>query len=198
MSTMTGYTAGIFDGRIQTFEQFALVCARAFGWLSSMREESLSAPLPERIEPDQYYASEAAESRAKFEAMKARSPKAWGNAYAAAKKSRADRNAERRAEFDRAKHLIGFLRRDADGWTPPEPWAELKGFMLNQLSMSEATFYEEPALPEFEVWVADEVVTAAERLSRAERNLANQIERAAKATAALNELRASLKARESA
>lgn len=38
----TGYTAGILDGEINTFEEFAKTCMRAFGATIHMRDEPLS------------------------------------------------------------------------------------------------------------------------------------------------------------
>ena len=37
----TGYTAGIADGTITNFEQYALRCIRAFGATMHLRDESL-------------------------------------------------------------------------------------------------------------------------------------------------------------
>ena len=56
----TGYTA-IFEKGDISFPEFAMRCARAFGALMSLREESLDAPIPERIELSTYY-TEAMES----------------------------------------------------------------------------------------------------------------------------------------
>lgn len=38
----TGYTAGIIDGKINTFQEFAKLCMRAFGANMHMRDESLT------------------------------------------------------------------------------------------------------------------------------------------------------------
>lgn len=50
----TGYTANIIDGKINTFEEFAKQCIRAFGASIHMRDESLSVEYKPR-EPDKYY-----------------------------------------------------------------------------------------------------------------------------------------------
>jgi hypothetical protein len=49
----TGYTATLNHGE-QTFPDFALHCARAFGALVSLRDESSDTPIPEVIEPSPY------------------------------------------------------------------------------------------------------------------------------------------------
>lgn len=49
----TDYTQGIINGKINTFKEFALVCARAFGSMTHMRGAELSAEYKERL-PDSY------------------------------------------------------------------------------------------------------------------------------------------------
>lgn len=58
----TGYTAAIKDGI--TFKQYALSCARAFGALILMRDESHDAPIPERFEPTDYHLNALTDARA--------------------------------------------------------------------------------------------------------------------------------------
>lgn len=57
----TGYTAAIKDGI--TFQEYALSCARAFGALISMREESSDAPIPDALEMSPYYQTSYDEAR---------------------------------------------------------------------------------------------------------------------------------------
>lgn len=52
----TGYTAKICEGD-QTFKEFALTCARAFGACFHQRDEGLDQP-PKLQEPDDYYMEE--------------------------------------------------------------------------------------------------------------------------------------------
>lgn len=53
----TGYTAGIIDGSINTFEEFAKGCARAFGALIMMKEDPMDTPIKLR-EPIDYYVNQ--------------------------------------------------------------------------------------------------------------------------------------------
>lgn len=50
----TGYTAGIGNGSITSFGQYAKNCARAFGAFIHLRDDP-NAPLTDKIEPDSYY-----------------------------------------------------------------------------------------------------------------------------------------------
>lgn len=47
----TGYTAAVEDGTITEFDDFAWQCARAFGALIMMRDDPMSAPIPQKFEP---------------------------------------------------------------------------------------------------------------------------------------------------
>lgn len=53
----TGYTAGILDGTITTFPQYAKLCMRAFGATIHLRDESLDAEYEKRT-PSDYYSKE--------------------------------------------------------------------------------------------------------------------------------------------
>jgi hypothetical protein len=50
----TGYTAGIEDGSIKTFQDFAKHCVRAFGASIHMRDEPLTKPYEPRM-PEPFY-----------------------------------------------------------------------------------------------------------------------------------------------
>ena len=53
----TGYTAGILDGKITTFPQFAKQCMRAFGATIHMRDDDMDAEITPRT-PSDYYSKE--------------------------------------------------------------------------------------------------------------------------------------------
>jgi hypothetical protein len=65
----TGYTAGIIDGEITTFEQFATQCSRAFGATIHMRDNPLDSPYEPRT-PSQYYVNSLQSQREKLEETK--------------------------------------------------------------------------------------------------------------------------------
>lgn len=53
----TGYTAGILDGEITTFPQFAKQCMRAFGAAIHMRDDNMDSEISLRT-PSDYYSKE--------------------------------------------------------------------------------------------------------------------------------------------
>lgn len=68
----TGYTAGVADGTITTFREYALQCARAFGACITLRDDPLSAEIPD-FKPSDYHEkalAEAEEELAAFVAMR--------------------------------------------------------------------------------------------------------------------------------
>lgn len=52
----SGYTAGVADGEVTEFREYALRCARNFGALVMMRDEPFDAEIPEKLEPSTYHA----------------------------------------------------------------------------------------------------------------------------------------------
>ena len=65
----TGYTAGIIDGEITTFEQFAIQCTRAFGATIHMRDNPLDSPYEPRT-PSDHYVNSLQSQREKLEETK--------------------------------------------------------------------------------------------------------------------------------
>src|SRR5690242_13672971 len=58
----TGYTAGILDGTMKTFQQFAKKCIRNFGAAIHMRDESWDKDFVPRV-PSQYHLKEIKEAQ---------------------------------------------------------------------------------------------------------------------------------------
>lgn len=61
----TGYTAGVGDGSITSFAEYAKNCARAFGALIHLRDEP-NAEFPESIQPSSYHADRLSEALNEF------------------------------------------------------------------------------------------------------------------------------------
>lgn len=68
----TGYTAGIVEGKIDTVEDFAKLCMRAFGATMHMREESLDVEYTPR-KPERYYDMQIKECKKDIEKLKKKS-----------------------------------------------------------------------------------------------------------------------------
>ncbi len=129
----TGYTARLCKGP-QSFAEFTMGCARAFGALVMMRDEDANAPIPEEFKPSDYHEKAIAQAKvelARFTAMKLdRAEKLAIKEYDAAVTRYHESREENRALRDR----LGAMARDVRAWTPPTPdHAELKTFMLQQI-----------------------------------------------------------------
>jgi hypothetical protein len=138
----TGYTAKVVKG--QSFEEFVMGCARAFGALISMRDDPMDAPIPAELPHSAYYldmierytakllelralSSEECEHRAKVEADYCRKQAIEGR----------ERARQERAAF-------ATMVEKVEAWTPPTPaHQELKTFMLSQLRVSMGTDMDE-------------------------------------------------------
>lgn len=133
----TGYTLNLYEGKEETFSEFVMKCARAFGALIAMRDEPLSALIPEEFEPSGYNLEELEKAQRQLAEIKS-----WDNA-------RADAEAEKayQEELQFEKNYIAqktelrqryeSMLAQVKAWTPPtSDHKELKQFMIQQLESS--------------------------------------------------------------
>lgn len=135
----TGYTYPIYEGQEMTFEQFMLRCARSFGALVHMREESLDAPIPDEILPSDYHLKAIQEvekkladflaNRPKFDKLEERYAK-----YAEKKRNEIlKENEKRKIVKERYMAILDKVK----AWNPPTKDHEnLKRFAIDQLEQS--------------------------------------------------------------
>lgn len=62
----TRYTSDIYNGKELTGKEFIMKCARAFGALVEMRDDSLDAPIPEEFKPSDYHLKSLEESKSQL------------------------------------------------------------------------------------------------------------------------------------
>jgi hypothetical protein len=128
----TGYTSRIKDGI--TFEQFIMSCARAFGALVTMRDDSSDAVIPDKFEPSDYYIKGLKKANAelsKFKALNEDDYKLNANVE----------YVESLNEYERSKkeHIDLYNAYDSmliqvESWNPPSnDHVELKNFMIQQI-----------------------------------------------------------------
>lgn len=139
----TGYTCHLYDGE-QSFPEYAMTCARAFGACIEMRDDPLDKPIPEKFEPSDYHAKGLAKGQNDL--------RFWQNA------TEDEVTAARLGEFDKlqASHMKRIaecaarlaryqkMKAEVQAWQPPtDEHTGLKEFMLQQLetSMSDCTTY---------------------------------------------------------
>lgn len=133
----TGYTAKLYEGEEQTFPDFAMTCARAFGALIEMRDMGLDARIPDEFEPPTYHEKEIRIAKARLATLGEMTPENaarhakedYDQAVIAREKAETERNARR----ERYEAMLA----DVDKWQPPtEEHQGLKTFMADQLRES--------------------------------------------------------------
>ena len=130
-----GYTACIEEGA--TFEKFALTCARAFGALFCLRDESIDTPIPDEIKPNLFYKEQVWEASQKLEKLHLMTP-----AQAAIKaneeydKELIEHHAAIKNHDDLRLKYQAMIQQ-VQNWEPPtKDHTGLKKFMLEQLQSS--------------------------------------------------------------
>jgi hypothetical protein len=129
----TGYTAGIIDGEITTFEQFATQCTRAFGATIHMRDNPLDSPYEPRT-PSEYYVNSLQSQREELEKMKAMTDEDIIRDFETAGNDSLEYH-EKGLEKDRENlEKLNSILESAKAWVPPtEEHEGLRSFMIVQI-----------------------------------------------------------------
>lgn len=143
--TPSGYTATLEKGE-QSFEDFVLDCARAFGALIDLRDDP-DAPIPDEFQPSSYHVEGVADARKRRDEVLR-----WTDSQAASAAA-ADWAETRQRYQDAIDHAAACAQRyvtmirEVEKWEPPtSEHRGLKDFMLQQLRESlshdgDATYY---------------------------------------------------------
>lgn len=128
----TGFTAPVLEGI--SFEDFIWRCARGMGALVTLRDEPLDAPVPERLEPSSWNASELKKAEARLAELETMTLAQARTAAAADYREAAGRVREANARTRlHAKRLRSMLAQ-VQAWEPPTAdHRGMKDFMLQQL-----------------------------------------------------------------
>jgi len=163
----TGFTGPVKDGKITTFKDFALLCARAFGSTIEFRDEPMDLDIEAKINEIgqsniNYHTKALVKARAELADIEAMTEDAASEAavkeYDEALASYAKSVTESIATRARYSAMIDAV----EVWNPPTPdHAGLKDFMLNQLRESiefDSRYVpEQPVLKTPTEWTADRI-----------------------------------------
>jgi len=132
----TGYTSKLMAEE-QSFPEFVLGCARAFGALIAMRDSPNGTPIPEKFYPSDYHAKKVVLARKELKRLKAMKHgerlKFGQSAKEAAIKHNEQWLKKDKAENDR----LLAMAQNVIAWNPPtKDHQGLKEFMLQQLDIS--------------------------------------------------------------
>jgi len=130
----TGYTAGIIEGKITTFEQFAKKCMRAFGATIHMRDESLDAEYEPRT-PSDYYVASLERAKRKIKELDELPDSHFIQEEISQIKNEIVRITDKIEEIKKSKKRLETILSDVEAWVPPgEDHMNFKDFMIQQLT----------------------------------------------------------------
>lgn len=200
----TGYTSDVQNGKVTEFRDFAMCCARAFGALIHMRDDPMSAEIPDTIKPSTDYnekaLADAKERLAKLRAMTDRQAEsAAKKAHAKSLAAHESYEAEKRLHRERYETMLLKVAQ----WTPPSSdHRGLKKFMQEQLSESikfDCHSAGKPPTPQTgEAWIAGEIERAERDIEYHTKQLAEEVARAASRNEWVRALRQSLEPKSAA
>ena len=129
----TGYTAGIIDGEITTFEQFATQCTRAFGATIHMRDNPMDSPYEPRT-PSEYYTNSLQSQREELERMESLTDEDIVQEFETSMRDSLEYH-EKGLEKDKANlEKLNSILASAKSWVPPtEEHEGLRTFMIEQI-----------------------------------------------------------------
>ena len=132
----SGYTAGVSDGEITEFDEFALQCSRAMGACIEQRDDDPSEP-PKLQKYSSYYEEILSDKRKKLEDFLKLTLDEYGN-----KRKEELKNSIKALEeqIEKSNEILTRyldMKEKVEAWAPPTPDHEgLKTFMLRQLEDS--------------------------------------------------------------
>lgn len=195
----TGYTADLYEGKDQTFTEFALECSRAFGALILMRDDPAGAEIPDRFEPSKYHVEQLADAKQRLIDLHAMTPEQMADAYLV---ERTEILAARAKDVRRRREIrqrYEAMLADVDAWeAPTADHVKLKEFMQEQLRSAIDfdcdTRHPWPEMPEGDAasWWDKKLDKARWDIDYHTAEQAKEIERADERTAWVQALKASL------
>lgn len=133
---MTGYTQAVVE-KDQTFEQFAMSCARAFGALIEMRDDPMDAAIPEEFKPSGYRNEAIISSGDELKRLISMTASEAFDYGAAKIKADIDYTESRISEIAARNGKLKAMIEKVRQWEPPSPdHTNLKEFMIKQLNES--------------------------------------------------------------
>jgi hypothetical protein len=144
----TGYTAGVVDGTIKTFKDFAKNCMRAFGATIHMRDEPMSKKYEPRV-PDDFYYERVEEAKKNLAELDTLPDEHFIKGEHEKIKDDIRYYSEKMRKVKEARERLDSLLAETSEWEPPtEDHTAFKDFMIQQLKETirhdgDVSYYEE-------------------------------------------------------
>ena len=129
----TGYTAGILDGKVNTFEEFATVCTRAFGATIHMRDNPMDSPYEPRT-PSDYHTNSIQSKRERLEEIESMSDEKIVEDFNTQLEEDLKYHQTKMEEDKRNLEKLNSMLESAKSWVPPtEDHQPFRNFMIEQI-----------------------------------------------------------------
>lgn len=134
----TAYTAILGETEDMKLKDFAMICARNFGVLAMMRDEPLSAPIPEKFDMPPYYKANLEKAQKKHADFMAMTESGRAEYLERTYNEMVEQTNKEQEESSRQKDILrrrySAMLLKVVNWTPPTPEHEsLREFMIKQI-----------------------------------------------------------------
>lgn len=192
----TGYTAAIEESDI-SFHDFVLKCARAFGALVEMREEPLSAEIPDELKPSDYHLKNIKSGKEELTMIRGMLDSEYEES---AKGEYLDEMARVEESLKKRNDLLIRYKKmlaSVNAWVPPTPdHCGLKEFMIDQIRISmplnDEDYYKFPERIDGKQWRAKQIERISRSIAYHEKEYASELARVADRNRWIKDLRESL------
>jgi len=128
----TGFTEPLIDGKIKTFKEFAIICARGFGFASHLRDEDMDMPFKFK-EVSPYYAKSLDKITKEIKKLRATTDKQLLKEEQDDINSSIEYHKKRLIEIKKLKEVFSKIEQDINNWDLKNEFPNIKSFMLQQL-----------------------------------------------------------------
>jgi hypothetical protein len=130
----TGYTAGILDGEIKSFSEFAKLCVRNFGAAMHMRDWDFKSEY-KKAEPMDYHPKQLEKAKNDLENLNKITDSELVREESISLLEERKRCLKRMEEIRDQSKVLGTFLAEAIAWTPPTKEHQgYKEFMVNQIT----------------------------------------------------------------
>jgi hypothetical protein len=171
----TGYTAGILDGKITTFPQFAKTCMRAFGAAIHMRDDDMDKPYEKRT-PSDYHDKELIQARRLRREAKSLSDDEIISRRKEENRKSIEYHKSRIVESEKNEIKLKEILAEVVQFNPPtKAHEEFKNFMADQIRKTIdfdcGTKYHDEALEKLNAETFNPKVIRAEMIAKADKDI---------------------------
>ena len=194
----SGYTAGVGNGSVTDFREYAMACARQFGALIEMRDDPPGATIPDKFEPSTYHTEQLESITADLAAI-ASSTNAEIKALADGWYSgECIRHEDILKEKRSTKRRYDAMLTKAKAFTSPSPEHDnYASFLVSQLTDSikrdcGESYCAAPVAKSAAEWKADMIADLTRQIEYHKKQHAEEVTRAEERTQWVSQLRAAL------